>query len=90
MCDTKASSTPAAGGGIDIEVICTNSGKPITISNEYGMFCEDMCDYPDAKNLHKDLKAVLAPLDDDSLDDDEKFKQMMQNLFNFKPGNEND
>ena len=45
MCEPKAKEvTPG-----NIEVRCEISGKPITISNKYGMFCEDKCGMIEAK-----------------------------------------
>jgi len=51
MCNIDTDSKPATGGGINISVTCKTSGKPINVSNEYGMFCEDMCDLEEAKGL---------------------------------------
>lgn len=38
----------------NVEVTCLISGKPITESNEHGMFCEDMCEL-EACKAGKDL-----------------------------------
>jgi len=43
MCDVEALSVENPNGGADITVTCKISGKPVNISNEYGMYCEDMC-----------------------------------------------
>jgi hypothetical protein len=33
-------------------VVCVISGKPITVSNKRGTFCEDMCDFNELQEQH--------------------------------------
>ncbi len=35
----------------NVEVTCDTCGKPITHSNEYGMFCEDNCGLSESKQI---------------------------------------
>ena len=45
------------------DAVCGISGKPITIANAYGKFCEDECDLQDAINKAATYKALLLGLD---------------------------
>ncbi len=47
MCE--ATTVQLAPGVFDL--ICVKSGKPITITDDLGMFCEDYCDYEYARRL---------------------------------------
>ena len=49
-CEIDQSATNLPGGGVDLSIRCKTSGKPITVSNSYGMFCEDMCDLQECKD----------------------------------------
>ena len=84
MCEPKAMSAPASdgSGGYDINVTCEISGKPITISNKYGMYCEDMCGYEEDKALGDDFEDVFAELDED-MDDDEQVLKLMNGLHDI-------
>ena len=59
MCQIKSSTKLAATSGIEVSVMCKTSGKPITISNEYGMFCEDLCDLQKNKDATKLLQGMF-------------------------------
>lgn len=41
---------------------CKKSGKPITVANKWGMFCEDMCDLNACKDAAKKNAAFLSDL----------------------------
>ena len=51
MCqiDTRVIKNP--DGTREAFITCKTSGKPITVSNEYGMFCEDLCNLEENKKL---------------------------------------
>lgn len=59
MCDIKQKQSAANGGGINLSMTCKTSGKPITVSNEHGMFCEDMCDLQECKDAKKVLENFI-------------------------------
>ena len=42
----------------DAEVTC-DCGKPLTVVNKYGMFCEDMCDFEESKQAADILDDIL-------------------------------
>jgi hypothetical protein len=44
MCEISVS-----GSGANVEFRCKKTGKPITVTNEYGMFCEDLCGLEEMK-----------------------------------------
>jgi len=45
MCDSRHHWTAPDS----VEILCTRSGKPITVTNQYGTFCEDLCDLEECK-----------------------------------------
>jgi len=49
---------------VDLVSRCVKSGKPCTISNEFGMFCEDMCDLEECKQAKIQLDSLMQRLDD--------------------------
>jgi len=59
MCEIDKSSTQTKNGGIDLSMTCKQSGKPISVSNHYGMFCADMCDLQANKDAEKKLKSMF-------------------------------
>ena len=59
MCEVNTQVTPHKGCGVDIGVTCSKTGKPITVSNKYGMFCEDLCDLQESKDALLKLKAMF-------------------------------
>lgn len=44
------------------DITCAISGKPIEISNENGMYCEDMCGEDNDKKAGEELKDMLSSL----------------------------
>lgn len=55
MCDPKAVMDDEG----NVDVTCQISGKPITESNEYGMFCEDMCELEACKHANNMLERLI-------------------------------
>jgi hypothetical protein len=45
MCKTRATFVYDLRNIEQMAVVCVISGKPITVSNKRGTFCEDMCDF---------------------------------------------
>lgn len=43
----------------NVEVTCDDCGKPITHSNEFGMFCDDNCGLAESKVAKKDVMDFL-------------------------------
>jgi len=59
MCDIKRAHTAAPGGGENLSMTCEKTGKPINVSNKYGMFCEDLCDLQENKDAMKKLQSMF-------------------------------
>lgn len=53
----KATALP--GGKISVEIVCRECGKPLTVANEHGMFCEDMCGFEESKRAAKTVKKMI-------------------------------
>ena len=49
--------------GYDLNPKCEHCGKPISETNEYGMFCEDFCGLEESKNSVKAAKAIVESLE---------------------------
>lgn len=49
-------------GSVDVEIRCKTSGLPITITNEYGMFCAKLCNLEDNKVAKKQVDKLLGGL----------------------------
>jgi len=49
MCEVK---TVQLAPGV-FDVICVKSGKPITVTDDLGMWCEDRCDYEHTRRLNE-------------------------------------
>ena len=47
-------------GGYNLDITCGISGKPITKSNKYGMFCEDMCELEENKKIYGTLHEMMT------------------------------
>jgi hypothetical protein len=47
----------------EIDIRCKKTGKYITVTNKYGMFCEDMCDLAEAKKADAEIDKMLNKLD---------------------------
>jgi hypothetical protein len=56
MCDIDSKMDKSG----NLTMVCKTSGKPIVKSNLLGMFCEDMCDYEDAKKAEKLMEKMLG------------------------------
>jgi len=46
-------------GGFDLSLTCKQTGKPISVSNKWEMFCEDMCDLEENKISEKEVMRVM-------------------------------
>ena len=46
-----------------VDVTCDDCGKPITHSNEFGMFCEDNCGLQESKEAKKVVMSMLGQFD---------------------------
>jgi len=49
----------AKGGGIDLFLSCQECGKPIIVTNKYGMFCKDLCGLKEAKLYFRDMQKFI-------------------------------
>lgn len=49
----------------NIELKCNSCGKPLTECNEYGMFCEDLCEMEESI----EAKSVIGDLIDSLMSD---------------------
>lgn len=55
MCDVDAQETTLG----NINIVCKISGKPITIADQNGMWCEDKCDYEQSTKCLDDLRDLM-------------------------------
>lgn len=46
----------------EVYTSCKKTGKPITVANKWGMFCEEMCDLEACKKVAEDLKDLFRGL----------------------------
>jgi hypothetical protein len=46
--------------GSDAHVFCDDCGKDITVSNVYGMFCEDMCGYDESVKAKQEVDVMIS------------------------------
>ena len=46
----------------DQAFITCDCGKDITVSNEHGMFCEDMCGYEESLKVSKKIDTLISKL----------------------------
>lgn len=53
---------PVGKNKFAVEITCDKCGKPITVSNKYGMFCEDLCDLEESKKAKKTVDKLLKDL----------------------------
>jgi hypothetical protein len=40
-------------------VYCDDCGKPLTISNEFGMFCDDLCGFEESKQIGMTIDSLI-------------------------------
>lgn len=59
MCDIKSDFNEKTG---EAKVICTITGKPITVANDYGMYCEDLCGMDRDKELDSKMDELFKML----------------------------
>ena len=55
MCNPKVSTN-----GSDMNMVCETSGKPITNSNQYGMYCDDNCTLKEDKAAMRFLSQLIG------------------------------
>lgn len=65
-------------GKDDLTITCDYCGKPITQTNEYGMFCADLCGLEEAKAYDAKLDELVNIFDKEEVD--------MQRLSDFIHG----
>jgi hypothetical protein len=46
----------------ELSVVCDNCGKQLTVCNEYGMFCENLCELEDSKKAANQLDSLIKGL----------------------------
>jgi hypothetical protein len=64
MCEIAQRAKKLPKGRFDLSLTCKKTGKPITVSNQWGMFCEDLCDLEackDAEKLGMELIRQMLP-----------------------------
>lgn len=45
--------------GDNAHIYCDDCGKDITVSNEYGMFCEDLCGLEESIKAGKEIDKLI-------------------------------
>lgn len=46
----------------NLAMTCKTSKKPLTVTNQWGMFCEDFCNLEECKKAEKDLNKFMDGL----------------------------
>lgn len=46
----------------DIEIRCPHCGKLLSVTNKYGMFCEDLCGYDESVKAAKKAKKLIGDM----------------------------
>jgi len=59
-CSRRSAKEQAAG--FDLTMSCKFCGKPITVSNKYGMFCEDLCNMGAEKQAYAELRSFMVSI----------------------------
>lgn len=59
MCEINQKATGNAKR-FSLSLTCSKTGKPINKTNEWGMFCEDMCDLENCKKGVGQLKDLIT------------------------------
>ncbi len=47
----------------NLKVTCTKSNKPLSVTNQWGMFCEDLCNLEECKKAEKKINKILDEMD---------------------------
>lgn len=55
MCDHRQTSDGQGG----VNITCVTTGKPITITNDLGMFCEEECDKAECEKARDMGEALI-------------------------------
>ncbi len=58
----KVTGTRAPNGGVDLYITCAECGEPLTVVNEYGMFCKNLCGYERSKAAATEMGAIFDRL----------------------------
>jgi len=45
--------------GTQAFIYCDDCGKPLSVTNENGMFCEDMCGYEESVKAGKEINNII-------------------------------
>jgi hypothetical protein len=64
MCDILQKARKHKDGAFDLFLTCKKTGKPINVTNQWGMFCEDLCDLEackDAERVGMELIRAMMP-----------------------------
>ncbi len=62
MCDINQQADKCKDG-FDLSLTCKQSGKPISKSNKWGMFCEDLCDMDKQKAAYIKCEKMMQQFD---------------------------
>lgn len=57
-------------GTFSINVKCSKCGKPITVVNKFGMFCENLCGQEESKKALNKLRKIFGGLFDNFIPPD--------------------
>jgi hypothetical protein len=47
----------------NLTMTCKRSNKPFSVTNQWGMFCEDLCNLEQCKKAEKEIDKILDALD---------------------------
>jgi hypothetical protein len=58
----KATAEPMPGGGVNVNITCTDCGEPIDHANEYGMYCKNECGIEEDKTAYQRLMGAFGSI----------------------------
>lgn len=47
----------------NLTLTCLTSKKPLSVTNQWGMFCEDLCNLEECKKAEKEINKLLDEMD---------------------------
>ena len=47
----------------NLNLTCKTSNKPISVTNKWGMFCEDLCNLEECKQAEKEINKIMEAMD---------------------------
>jgi len=65
----------------NLEIACPTCHKRLTVVNEYGMFCEDLCGLEESKEASKVISKLIGKLMRDEFDFGKLFDELPKDVM---------